>query len=133
MPLDRGAERLLRILAASGRCGGPPTTADRRQLLEALAQQADAAPSAEVRTRELDLRGPAARLRARLYASPDATDAGLVFFHGGGWVAGSLVTHDGLCRRLAASSGGGCGFWPWNTGWRRSIRSRPPSRTPGRP
>jgi acetyl esterase/lipase len=26
---------------------------------------------------------------------------GLVFFHGGGWVAGNLETHDGFCRRLA--------------------------------
>jgi acetyl esterase/lipase len=30
---------------------------------------------------------------------------GLVFFHGGGWVAGSLESHDGLCRRLANESG----------------------------
>jgi acetyl esterase/lipase len=28
-----------------------------------------------------------------------------VFFHGGGWVAGSLETHDGLCRRLCDASG----------------------------
>jgi len=26
---------------------------------------------------------------------------GLVFFHGGGWVIGSIETHDGLCRKLA--------------------------------
>ena len=30
---------------------------------------------------------------------------GMVFFHGGGWVAGSLETHDGFCRRLANESG----------------------------
>ena len=29
----------------------------------------------------------------------------MVFFHGGGWVAGSLETHDGFCRRLANESG----------------------------
>ena len=29
---------------------------------------------------------------------------GLVFFHGG-WVAGSLESHDGLCQRLANESG----------------------------
>lgn len=41
----------------------------------------------------------------RLYA-PSA-DAGpiVVFFHGGGWVVGSLDTHDGLCRALAKSTG----------------------------
>ncbi|MET4093292.1 alpha/beta hydrolase [Arthrobacter sp. UYCu712] len=29
----------------------------------------------------------------------------VMFFHGGGWVMGSLSTHDGLCRRLAALTG----------------------------
>jgi acetyl esterase len=29
----------------------------------------------------------------------------LVYFHGGGWVIGSLDTHDGLCRFLAAAAG----------------------------
>ncbi len=30
---------------------------------------------------------------------------GLVFFHGGGWVVGSLDTHDSICRELARTSG----------------------------
>jgi len=29
----------------------------------------------------------------------------LVFFHGGGWVIGSVDTHDGLCRMIANGSG----------------------------
>jgi acetyl esterase len=29
----------------------------------------------------------------------------VLFFHGGGWVMGSLSTHDGLCRRLAVLTG----------------------------
>ncbi|OLZ39982.1 alpha/beta hydrolase [Natrinema saccharevitans] len=29
----------------------------------------------------------------------------LVYFHGGGWVIGSIDTHDGTCRKLAADSG----------------------------
>jgi len=29
----------------------------------------------------------------------------MVFFHGGGWVAGNLETHDGLCRRLCNATG----------------------------
>lgn len=31
--------------------------------------------------------------------------AALVFCHGGGWVLGSIETHDGLCRHLAAQAG----------------------------
>jgi acetyl esterase len=50
-----------------------------------------------------------ASIRARLYypvepnwAAPTPT---LVYFHGGGFVVGSIDTHDSLCRRLAADSG----------------------------
>ena len=51
---------------------------------------------------------PAASLRVRIYA-PAGVGAhevlpGLVYFHGGGLVAGSLETHDGICRALAAAS-----------------------------
>lgn len=46
-------------------------------------------------------------LNARVYIPYDAdrTGAGLVFFHGGGYVTGDIETHDPLCRRLAAVSG----------------------------
>jgi acetyl esterase len=42
---------------------------------------------------------------ARVYHPANATDTALVYFHGGGWVIGSLETHDGLVRGLAARSG----------------------------
>jgi acetyl esterase len=32
----------------------------------------------------------------------NAPTPAVLFFHGGGWVMGSLSTHDGLCRKLAA-------------------------------
>ncbi|QRY78318.1 alpha/beta hydrolase [Pseudomonas sp. PDNC002] len=45
-------------------------------------------------------------LPARLYRpSAEAGLPLLVFFHGGGFVAGTLDTHDDLCRRLALGSG----------------------------
>jgi acetyl esterase len=44
-------------------------------------------------------------IRARLYR-PAAGPTGLVvYLHGGGWVFGSVETHDRVCRRLAAASG----------------------------
>ena len=43
---------------------------------------------------------------ARLYRPSGDEDIGLlVYFHGGGWVVGDLVTHDSTCRALAAESG----------------------------
>jgi len=51
--------------------------------------------------------GPGGDIPIRVYM-PDSERPmpGLVFLHGGGWVVGSLQTHDGLCRALA--NGGGC-------------------------
>ncbi len=48
--------------------------------------------------------GPHGALRVRLY-DPGARGPApcLIYIHGGGWVIGSLDTHDGACRRLAAA------------------------------
>ena len=50
--------------------------------------------------------GPAGELDARLYL-PDADGpfSTVVFFHGGGFVLGSIDTHDRLCRHLTRESG----------------------------
>jgi acetyl esterase/lipase len=53
-------------------------------------------------------RGPKGPLRLRLYAprNNEPASRGLVIYlHGGGWVAGDLDTHDGVCRALAIHSG----------------------------
>jgi len=56
----------------------------------------------------LSIPGPAGSIPARSYSpiavgsEPHAT---LIFFHGGGFVIGSVDTHDGLCRMLANLSG----------------------------
>src|SRR6266540_19509 len=41
----------------------------------------------------------------RIYRPASAGDGALVWFHGGGWVTGSVVTHDGICRQLANRAG----------------------------
>jgi acetyl esterase/lipase len=42
---------------------------------------------------------------ARLYHPTSGVVPVVVFLHGGGWVLGSIETHDRLCRELAARSG----------------------------
>ncbi|HEY0302940.1 MAG TPA: alpha/beta hydrolase [Rhizomicrobium sp.] len=52
--------------------------------------------------------GPAHDIAIRVYTPVDAKDAvlaGLVFYHGGGFVLGDLESHDDLCRCLANGSG----------------------------
>ena len=82
---------------------------------EARADLADGArmlagrPLAGVSTRECAIAGAEGPLRARLYTpdelAPGAPGALVVYYHGGGFVAGDLDTHDQPCRLLARSSG----------------------------
>ncbi|HEY0265765.1 MAG TPA: alpha/beta hydrolase, partial [Rhizomicrobium sp.] len=51
--------------------------------------------------------GPGGEIRARSYTPVAAVGplATLIYFHGGGFVAGNLESHDGLCRLFAAEGG----------------------------
>ncbi|QXH44124.1 alpha/beta hydrolase [Pseudomonas xanthosomatis] len=64
--------------------------------------------SVEVQDLELPTRDGVA-LAARLYrpapARPGKLDAAVVYLHGGGYVVGSLDSHDALCRDLALDCG----------------------------
>ncbi len=53
-----------------------------------------------------EIPGPGGNLRIRVYRpSADSALPVVVFFHGGGWVMGSIETHDVYCRQLANASG----------------------------
>ncbi len=83
------------------------TPAEARAAYERSAEVLDL-PRAPLR-RVQDLLIPATDgtpLRARLYTDTAASGPGLLYLHGGGFVVGSLETHDSLCRQLARRSGG---------------------------
>jgi acetyl esterase len=44
-------------------------------------------------------------IAVRVYRPHDGRLPAIVYLHGGGWVVGSIDTHDGLCRELARDSG----------------------------
>lgn len=109
MPLDPRAKRFLDTLAAMN----PPsalslTAIERRHALEQLLSFSGP-PEAVTAVRDLSIPGRGASIRLRLYtpsgAQPDAVLPGLVYFHGGGLVAGSLETHDPIGRSLCNASG----------------------------
>lgn len=102
--LDRAARRFLDLARASALDSDEPSLADMRRTTEALAAFAGNERGRDVETRDANLPGPAGDLPIRLY-TPRAAQAkvspGLLYFHGGGWISGSLDSHDGICRALA--------------------------------
>jgi acetyl esterase len=82
----------------------PPELARRMRRRQAAIYGARAVPVGSVNEIEIDAPVP---LRARHYAPPQqpGPHALLVFFHGGGFVFGDLVTHDGACRVLCRHAG----------------------------
>ncbi len=104
MSLDRRAQRLLAMLAAGGGDSHrSEAAADRREGLRALARMTD--DDSEIVAAVEDHAGPVPlRIYSPTNTAGDSLPA-LIFFHGGGWVAGDLDTHDGLCRRLANAAG----------------------------
>ena len=99
--LDRAARRFLDALSRVA-SREAPTVESLRAAARALAPLASPPPPAE---RVEDALGS---LRLRLYSPPGRAEdvlPGLVFFHGGGLVAGDLDTHDALAATLAAGAG----------------------------
>jgi acetyl esterase len=106
VPLDPRVKRFLDVLAA----GKPPnaletTVAERRVgLAELMKLAGPEAPVGGIENRSLP--GPGQALPIRVYTPLDAQSQilpGLVYFHGGGLVAGTVQTHDSIARTLANS------------------------------
>lgn len=80
--------------------------AQARAEFEGSSQVLDPSPPGNVTASELQITArDGARLAARLYRQGDAGAAlqpVILYLHGGGYVVGSLDSHDSVCRRLAA-------------------------------
>jgi len=108
MPLDIHVRRFLEMYPAAS-SGRYEDAAQRRGRLAALACSADP-PGTEAVGGARDHLMPVhdGQISLRIYSplgEPVRTLPGFLYFHGGGWVAGSLETHDGLCRRLCNETG----------------------------
>lgn len=79
-----------------------------RMTFASLAQMAGAKDVPIGRVENIVIKGPEGKLPARIY-TPVAAGSGpqpcLLFFHGGGFVCGSLDVYDGFCRMIAEMSG----------------------------
>jgi acetyl esterase len=77
-----------------------------RDSLRALAAARAAIPPPQVASADDgQVKGAAGPLAARVYRVSHEKSPTVVFFHGGGWVAGDLETHDRQARLLAIETG----------------------------
>src|SRR5512140_1918995 len=108
MPLDPALKKYLEEIAASasGSAAVPETAANRRAIMNRALENRTSITGLPNRVEARDLT-IAARRTARLYTPPDAVSLlpVLLYMHGGGWVIGSIATHDPFCRLLCEAAG----------------------------
>jgi acetyl esterase len=106
MPLDPQAQAFLEQAAAAG---GPPMhelpVGQVRELVSGLfGTNGDPEAVGAVSNRLIP--GPGGHIPIRVYSPRDESAVPvLVYFHGGGWVAGDLDAYDGTCRALTNAAG----------------------------
>jgi acetyl esterase len=60
---------------------------------------------AGIRVDDVTIPGPGGPLKLRLYRpAGEGARPGVLYFHGGGWILGSLETHDDMCAEMAAGA-----------------------------
>jgi len=106
MPIDPQVQAFLNELKA---LDAPPLhTLSPQEARAAAAADAEAVGSAEAVAAMQDrtVPGPAGEIPVRIYV-PEGIGPFpvLVYYHGGGWVLGSIGTHDATCREVANAAG----------------------------
>ena len=103
-PLDPVIAQIIPLLPLRDPDNMTPQSA--RDALSALAAARAAVPPPAVLSAEsIEVNGAAGPLAAWLYRNSNEKSPTVVFFHGGGWVAGDLATHDRQARLLAIETG----------------------------
>ena len=111
--LDPGAKLVLDLVEKAQAEGAKPidqqTPAEARQTYENQRGPLTPEPPEVAAVRDFAVPGPRGEIPVRLYRPAGSSDGAalpvIVFYHGGGWVIGSLNTHDVVCRGLANHSG----------------------------
>ena len=98
--VDPDLEKILPLLPLKDAATLTPKRA--RDELVALAELRKDVPLPELATvKDITVDGGAGPIAARLYAPGKTPAPTVVYFHGGGWVAGDLFTHERQARTLA--------------------------------
>src|ERR1700683_3230866 len=109
-PIDAALRSFLDAQAAAPSVPAPTSNEElvrsRRALLVRALENRSSIPGLpnKVEARDVTISGT---LTGRLYTPPSGSETlpVLVYLHGGGWVAGSVATHDPFCRLLSEAAG----------------------------
>jgi acetyl esterase len=109
--LDAEARMLLDLMEAATKAGRPKLEtlphAIGRQAVDKMSEDSEADPPEVAETIDGAFAGPGGEIRYRRYL-PLGVEAGslptLIYYHGGGFVIGTIETHDSTCRRVANRS-----------------------------
>ncbi len=77
------------------------------QTMRRMTRQFDEAGPVMKTVTDITLPGPAGDISARLYCPHGAMSDGgpiFIYYHGGGWVTGSITSHESLCLRIASGA-----------------------------
>jgi acetyl esterase len=103
--LHPDARRFLDVVAESG---APPLTSmtpdEARAGSAFFIELIGAGPDVAV-VRDIEIPGPGGAIPARVYEPVPDPVGTVVYYHGGGWVLGSLDEFDAVCQALAVASG----------------------------
>ena len=110
--LDAEARFLLELMDTATKNGRPKLEtlphAVGRKAVDKMSEEGEADPPEVAEVADGGFAGPASELRFRRYR-PLGAKAGLlptlIYYHGGGFVIGTIETHDSTCRRVANKSG----------------------------
>jgi acetyl esterase len=103
--LDSQSQMINRVIGIVSRPLGTQSPAEARRGMTRLQRLGPRSPVRDKRDRTVS--GPAGPIRIRSYHPPGVGPRApaLVFFHGGGWVVGSIEGHDAPCGDLARRAG----------------------------
>src|SRR4029077_18091157 len=108
MPLDQQTKALIDAMQSAGMVleFEKMSPAQARQAMDQMAAVTRAAGDPVAKVEDRSIPGPEGKIPVRIYA-PEGTAPFpvLVFYHGGGWVIGSIDSHDALCRKLTNAIG----------------------------
>ena len=103
-PLDPVVAQIIPLLPLRDPATMTPQTC-RDDLRALAAARAKVPPPPVASAEDIKVKGADGFLGARVYRNSSGKSPTVVFFHGGGWVAGDLETHDRQARWLAIETG----------------------------